>query len=313
MFEVWAMWLGKRRGYLQDWITQLWVKATGRRVHEKDVQWLATPIGNTDLISDTYIDSVCRSGNLVMRKDEARFGLLNSLDDFGQTSADLERLNPIIKHFYLNTHDYHLEVWSKWIGIWKFFGWVLRITFTRRLQQLNLPIDPMDSAKGLESHVIKLFSESDDVIPAWTIWHRILKSKNDVIYSGIYATTIPPESERRHLKVSFPLPNGAAVVIMRMVVTEAGDFKLISDGRKRGQSGFYFLLTNHKGKFWIRYVKTMHETIHLYADGPDAIRADHDFWIWGMKYMKLHYRITPKQDSPWQAKSSELMAIDSQH
>jgi hypothetical protein len=287
------MWLGKRRGYLQDWITQVWVKLTGRRVRQEDVDWLATPIGSTDLISDTYIATVCQQHHLTLRKDEAGFGLLNSLDDLGQTAKDMERLHPAIKHFYLNTHDYHLEIWSKWIGIWKFFGWVLRITFTRRLQQLNLPIDPMDSAKGLESHVIKLYA--DKPTPVWTIWHRILKSKNDVIYSGIYDTTIPPNSERKHLKVSFPLPNGAAVVIMRMVVTDTGGFKLISDGRRRGDSGFYFLLTNNKGKFWIRYVATMHETIHLNAESQNEIRADHDFWIWGMKYMKLHYRISPKR------------------
>ena len=286
------MWLGKRRGYLQDWITQVWVTLTGRRVSKEDIGWLDTPLGNTDLISDSYISEVCRVNNLRMRMDEPGFGLLNSLSDFGQTPEALERLHPAIKHFYLNTHDYHLEIWSKWIGIWKFFGWILRITFTRRLQQLNLPLDPMDSSKGLESHIVKLFSGDDT--PVWTIWHRILKAKNDVIYSGIYGTTTTPNDSRKHLKVSFPLPNGAAIVILRIIVNASGGLDLLSDGNRLGDSGFYFTLTNHKGKYWMRYVRTMHERLSLYAD-DGAIRADHVFRIWGMKYMKLHYRISQKK------------------
>lgn len=285
------MWLGKRRGYLQDWITQCWVKVTGKRVAEKDIKWLDTPIGNTDLISDSYIATVCHANGLTLRQDERGFGLLNHIDDFGLTKDELTRLHPAIQRFYVNTADYHLEIWSKWIGIWKLFGLALRITFSRRLQQLNLPIDPMDSSKGIESHVIKLFSTEGR--PVWTIWHRILKSKNDVIYSGIYDTTITPNDSRKHLKVSFPLPNGAAVVILRIIVNENGGLDLISDGKRRGDSGFYFILTNHQTKYWIRYVRTMHERLSLYADDGD-IRADHVFKIWGMKYLKLHYRITPK-------------------
>jgi len=36
-------WLGARRGYLIDWITQQWVRATGRRVRLADTPWLRGP------------------------------------------------------------------------------------------------------------------------------------------------------------------------------------------------------------------------------------------------------------------------------
>ena len=41
------LWLGQKRGYLSDWLTQRWVQLTGRRVSLADVPWLAGPVGGT--------------------------------------------------------------------------------------------------------------------------------------------------------------------------------------------------------------------------------------------------------------------------
>src|SRR5207249_2663793 len=41
------MWLGPRRGYAIDWVTQRWVRATGRRVRLQEHPWLDAPVGAT--------------------------------------------------------------------------------------------------------------------------------------------------------------------------------------------------------------------------------------------------------------------------
>jgi hypothetical protein len=41
---------------------------------------------------------------------------------------------------------------------------------------------------------------------------------------------------------------------------------------------------------WARYVRSMRETITVYADGG-AVRADHVLTLWGLTFLRLHYRL----------------------
>ena len=66
-----------------------------------------------------------------------------------------------------------MEIWTKWAGGFKIFGFLLTIIFSRRLQQLNIPLDPLDAAKGFESNIYKLKNENGQT--QYTLWYRILK------------------------------------------------------------------------------------------------------------------------------------------
>jgi hypothetical protein len=129
----------------------------------------------------------------------------------------------------------------------------------------------------------------------WTIWFRILRSTNHVIYSGVYTTCQIPNYSGKFLKVLFPLPNGNAIVIMRKEILPDGSLKFTSDGRKFGDNGFYFTLTNHKGKYWTRFVRSMHEWIRVYIDEENVLRADHNLYFYGLPFLNLHYKMTEKQ------------------
>jgi hypothetical protein len=284
------MWLGSKRGYLQDWITQVWVKATGKQFNEKDVHWLLSPIGKTDKIADSYIDELIKKNGYVLKKNEPGLGLMESFDRWNLSNVENTLLNKRIRHFYEHTYDYHFEFWSKWVGIFYPGGWLLSKIFSKRLQQLNLPLNSMTASKGLESNIIKLLKGTNVV---HTIWFRKLYATKDVIYSGIYATCKAPDGSTK-LKVSFPLPNGAATVIMRKEVCNDGSLKIISDGKKHGDCGFYFTLTDGDGKWWIRFVRSMHEYIHVYENDLKELRADHVLFFWGLRFIKLHYKMTLK-------------------
>ena len=51
--------------------------------------------------------------------------------------------------------------------------------------------------------------------------------------------------------------------------------------------GFYFTV-HRRGRVRARYVRTMQERIHVFADGRD-VRADHVMWLWGATFLQLHY------------------------
>lgn len=97
------------------------------------------------------------------------------------------------------------------------------------------------------------------------------------------------------LKVIFPLPNGNASVVMTKKVLSDGSLLLSSDGENFGDNGFYFTLTDHKGNYWAKFVKSMHEWIKVYVDDEDILRADHNLKFYGIPFLNLHYKMTKKE------------------
>lgn len=276
---------------IQDKITQYWVKTTGRKINPESDKWLMGPTGDEDIIGNQFIQNLVKDENLKYSSNIANVGLLENISDLDFTQDELDILNKQVIDFYVNTSNYEFEIWSEWKSFFKPFGKALSIIFSKRLQQLNLPLNALDSSKGIKSEIIKL---SKDNITKWTIWYRKLKSSNDVIYAGIYTTAFVPKYNKSLLKVIFPLPNGNASVVMTKEVLQDGSLLLSSDGKTFGDNGFYFTLTDHKGNHWAKFVRSMHEWIKVYVDEESVLRADHILKFYGIPFLKLHYKMTKK-------------------
>src|SRR5262249_49762531 len=110
------------------------------------------------------------------------------------------------------------------------------------------------------------------------------------LYAGAYSVCSPPGAANPCVQVVFPLPNGNAVVVLQPEVDAEGAVTVRSVGRGFGEAGFYFTVHNHQGQMWARYVKSLREEIRVYADGPD-VRADHSLRLWGLPFLRLHYRL----------------------
>src|SRR5262245_14534069 len=215
------MYINSRIGYLQDWTTQLWVKATGRRFDPEKHAWLVGPVGDTDVIGNQYLQKLAANENLITVENAANTGLLDNFNDLLPDDKEREKIHPRVVELYERTANFNFDVWSEWCGFFRPFGWMLSRIFSRRLQQLNLPISSMESSKGIQSNIIKLIDQRSNAA-RWTAWYRILKSTRDVIYSGIYTTCQVPEQSGKFMKVIFPLPNGNATVIMRKEILPDG-------------------------------------------------------------------------------------------
>jgi hypothetical protein len=96
------------------------------------------------------------------------------------------------------------------------------------------------------------------------------------------------------VKVVFPLPNGNALVIMKPETHPDGSFSVSSSGRRFGDPGFYFVVHEGDGRARARYVRTLKETIQVYNAEPGSVRADHSLQIWGVRFLRLHYRLRAK-------------------
>jgi hypothetical protein len=131
----------------------------------------------------------------------------------------------------------------------------------------------------------------------FTAWLRHLLGSGDVLYAGAYSTCRVPNYKGECVKVVFPLPNGNAMVIMRPVAHEDGSFSVISHGERFGDPGFYFTV-HSTGGVRARYLKSLRESIRVYAAEPGTVRGDHVLSLWGLTFLRLHYRLVRNQSTP---------------
>ncbi len=283
------IWLGERSGYLSDWVTQQWVRATGRRLHLADYDWLDGPIGNTRMIGKNFFAEYATRQGL----DLVESGQRGLMQDFGRLAGDMmnpEAVSPAVQDFYERTSEYELDAWSEWHGLFKPFGAALAVLFSRRLQQLNIPLSPLDSSKGMTSQVLQMWDRRAGQL-VQTAWVRELRATGNVIYAGCYSVCRVPGYASPCVKVLFPLPNGSAIVLMKPESHADGSLSLTSSGREFGDPGFYFVVHGGAGTIWARYVRTMQERITVYPAEGQTTRADHVLRFWGKEFLRLHYRM----------------------
>ena len=283
------IWLGERRGNLTDWTTQLWVRATGRRLVLADNLWLDGPIGGTREIGRNFFQIYAEQHNLQLVETGTR-GLLPDFRALQPDNPSIANIASPVSDFYERTSEFQLDAWSEWCAAFRPFGRALSLLFSQRLQQLNVPLSPLDSSKGMTSSVLQLRDlESGKVVQ--TAWVRELLATRNVIYAGSYSICHMPGHPSPCVKVVFPLPNGNAIVLMKAVANPDGSLSLHSNGKCFGDPGFYFTVHAYDGTIWTRYVASMKEEIRVYAAETDTVRADHTLWIWGRQFLRLHYRM----------------------
>jgi hypothetical protein len=278
------------RGLLSDWITQRWVQWTGRTVDLDEYPWLEGPVGDVHVIgSDFFRRLAARRGLQYVEHGPAR-GLIQ---DFGRLRGPLcnpDDVDPRVAAFYERTSDFGFDVWSRWCGAFRPFGTALASIFSRRLQQLNVPLSPLDTSRGITSQVVQLKEPSGEVV--CTAWVRDVIATRRTLYAGSYSVCSVPGYGGPCIKVVFPLPNGSAMVIMRPESAPDGSLTVHSAGDRFGDPGFYFFVARDPGLGWARYVRTLQESIRVYADSEGTLRADHTLRIWGTRFLELHYRMS---------------------
>jgi len=276
------------RGELTDRATQQWVKLTGRRVDLAECPWLRGPVGKATGIGSSYFEELATEQGLeIQRSGEAR-GLVANLELLRGPGFDPSAVDSRVRDFYERTSEYDLEAWSEWCGAFRPFGHLLAWMFSRRLQQLNVPLNPLDTSRGTRSEVLQLVTPATREV-RFTAWLRHLRQTGNVLYAGTYGITSVPGHAGPCLQVVFPLPTGNGIVVLRPSVDDSGTLTVTSAGRGFGDPGFYFTVHRPAG-VWARYVRTMQESIRVYPDGDD-VRADHTLKLWRQVFMRLHYRM----------------------
>jgi hypothetical protein len=272
----------------QDWITQQWVILFGQKIDKLEHKWLLGPFGELNGIGVKFIKQLADKENLAIDNQQNGKGLIQSINQLNLSEKELEVLSQNVIDFYQNTSDYNLKLKVKWNPFFKLFGVLLRILFSKRIQQLNVPIKSIENAETLTSEIIHLKDKKTNAVKR-TIWLRAFQSTGQVVYSGVYETCVIP-SGKTCIKAIFPLPNGSATVILTPKIGENGELILESAGNRMGDSGFYFLLKDSKGQLWSKYIKTFKDTLVIRNENG-SITASQTLTLWNLRVLKFEYTI----------------------
>lgn len=285
-----TFWLGEKRGAAVDWLTQRWVQLTGRRIDFAAYPWLEGPTGSPKGIGADYFEDLARRESLTVAQGDVSRGLTPNFSELSGPTFDPGALAPEIVHFYEHTSNYRLDVWSQWRGLFKPFGWLLAVLFSRRLEQLNMPLSPMETSSGLSSRVVHLVNPRTH-LTEHVGWVRVIEPIKKVVYVGHYGICSVPGFSGPCVRVVFPLPNGSVTVVLWPEVKSDGSLVLHSSGKKFGDPGFYFVVRGGDQGAWARYMPSLKESIHVYLSPQQELRTDHRFRLWGIPYLHLHYKL----------------------
>lgn len=277
--------LPKRQNPL-DWLTQLWNIALGSRIEASKDSWLLGPIGKAGETPEDFTSRLVDETNYRLCDAKLSHGLLAEGDLKGLS------LNEAVLDFYLNTDRYCLEAEAHWRPGFSFLGrWGSQL-FTRRLMQFQLPDSKGGIKKQFNSQILALIEITKHT--SCTLWSRSDAQTNEMIFYGVYSTCTLPSGEKA-VKTVFPLPEGNATVVFRIIVHPTGDLELASPGTHDGGPGFYFVVEDSKGSLWKHLLRFFSQSIIVKHEENFRLKADHTMKIWNIEVYKLHYKIHLKE------------------
>lgn len=142
----------------QDWFTQQWVILTGQKFNPLNEKWLIGPFGELNGIGEEFITQLAEKENLKVQRKSKSKGLISSIKELNLKDHELKNLSEKVIDFYENTSNYELEFEVKWNSFFKPFGFVVNRIFSKRINQLNIPLQNNNQEK-LSSEIIQFFDK----------------------------------------------------------------------------------------------------------------------------------------------------------
>lgn len=254
--------------------------------------WLRAPWSAGAAVGDAWLDDAARlyGGRVLPAGPDD--GLLASMHVLDGPGFSADALAPQVRAFYEDTAAWRMETWSQWQAPFAVGGALIRSLYGRRVQQLALPIEPLEVARGIESRVRRVVDAQGR--HAGSAWLRSVRSTGDQLFAGLYRADTLPGRDRPSVHVTFPLEEGNVQVFLRPDALADGSLRLTSPPGQFGQDGAYVVARSFGRVFCARV--PLHERFHVYVDDEGVLRTDHALDLWGMRVLRLHYKLIPNRD-----------------
>jgi hypothetical protein len=224
-------------------------------------------------------------GDLV--RDAPDVGIVASLDDLAGPEFDPSAVDPLVREFYEHTTRFDLDIAPAW-RTWVRPGYLLYATLVaRRLGQANVPMNQRQVQRGVVSRIDTVDVDRDDVIDV-RAWIRAYADTDEAIYVGVY-TTYRYEG-RGYVSVGFPVPGGNFTATLVPRDRAGGGLRLTSRSPLEHPGHYLSYVDADTGDLTTLEVPGFAEELEVYVEDGQLV-ADHAFWLFGLPFLVLHYRM----------------------
>jgi hypothetical protein len=266
------------------------ISLLAERVAAADVPFVVPRASHTRYVGTDYVRALAAELGGTYHADVADVGIVASLDGLAGPSFGPEKVDPLVREFYEHTTRFRLDIVPQWRP-WVLPGYLLyRNLLARPLGQASVPMSQREAQHGVRSRIDTIADVGTDAI-AVRGWIRSDADTGAPIYVGIY-TTYRHEG-RGYVSVGFPLPESSFTATL--APANRADGGLTLDSRSElDQPGHYLTYIDpDSGELTPAAVRGFAERLDVYvADGQ--LRAEHSFWVFGLPFLVLHYRMHRK-------------------
>ncbi len=260
------------------------------RVHPADVPFVVPLASQTRYVGTEYVRSLAEVMGGTYTPDVEDIGIVASLDLLAGPSFDPAGTDPAVREFYEHTTRFALDIVPQW-RVWVRPGYLLyRTLVADPLGQASVPMSQREAHRGVRSRIDTITGRPDGAQPIRG-WIRSAADTGKPIYVGIYTTY--RHEDHGYVSVGFPLPQASFTATLAPSARPGGG--LILDSRSDlGQPGHYLTYIDPQtGELTTVGVRGFAERLEVYVEAGE-LRAEHAFWVFGLPFLVLHYRMHRK-------------------
>jgi hypothetical protein len=266
------------------------VSLLAERVRAEDLPFVVPLEARTRYVGTGYVRALAGrlGGDYV--EDAADVGIVSSLDELAGPQFDPAVVDPRVREFYERTTRFTLDIVPRW-RLWVRPGYLLyRTLLARPLGQANLPMNQRETLRGVRSR-IDTISHSGDGVVGIRGWIRSYADTDEPIYVGIYTTY--RHDGRGYVSVGFPLPQANFTATLAPYPRAGGGLILTSRSDLAHPGHYLTFIDPDTRDLTALAVPGFAERLAVYVEGGE-LRAEHAFWVFGLPFLTLHYRLHRK-------------------
>src|SRR5262245_8831660 len=269
------------------------VTLLAERVRAEDLPFVVPLEARSRYVGTRYVEQLSDVLGGTYTAGAPDVGIVASLDDLAGPEFDPGSVDPRVRRFYEHTTQFTLDIvpeWRQWVRP----GYLLyRDLVARPLGQANVPMNQREALRGVHSRIDTITLDHEGPV-AVRGWIRSFADNDEPIYVGIYTTY--RHDGRGYVSVGFPLPQASftATLVPR---SQPGGGLVLTSRSDLDHPGHYLTYVDPDTReLTALAVRGFDEELDVYVDDGE-LRAEHAFWVFGLPFLVLHYRIRPKANS----------------
>ena len=266
------------------------VTLLAERVRAEDLPFVVPLEARSRYVGTGYVKQLSEVLGGTYTAGAPDIGIIASLDDLAGPEFDPDSVDPRVREFYEHTTRFTLDIVPEWRP-WVRPGYLLyRDLVARPLGQANVPMNQREALRGIRSRIDTITLDQEGAV-AVRGWIRSFADNDEPIYVGIYTTY--RHDGRGYVSVGFPLPQASFTATLLPRSRPGGGLVLTSRSDLDHPGHYLTIVDGATRELTALAVRGFAEQLDVYVQDGE-LRAEHAFWVFGLPFLVLHYRIRAK-------------------